>query len=172
MMAAGSTILFVVLLLVFVVAAPILVGIAVYRDAKARGMEPWLWTLVSVLVPYFIGLIIYLIVRASHKALQCANCGAQVEPAFSVCSQCGGALKYKCEACGAPVDAQWKACTQCGAQLPQGRPPLTQSMNAQTNKPFWILLAILGGLVLLVLLAVLGFSFSATAAVASQIIGG
>jgi len=52
---------------------PIMIGIYVYRDANNRGMNAVLWTLISVFSPTFIGLIIYLIVRADHTAMQCPN---------------------------------------------------------------------------------------------------
>lgn len=56
-----------ILILLCVIGVEVLIGVMVYRDAKARGMEPWLWTAVCLLVPYFIGLIVYLVVRARNK---------------------------------------------------------------------------------------------------------
>ncbi len=47
-----------ILILLCVIGVEVLIGVMVYRDAKARGMEPWLWAAVCVLVPYFIGLIV------------------------------------------------------------------------------------------------------------------
>ncbi len=45
-------------------AVPIAIGVAVFVDANKRvDCSPWLWTLVALLVPYFAGLIVYLIVR-------------------------------------------------------------------------------------------------------------
>ena len=60
------------------IAAPVLTGIIVYRDAKSRAMDAILWSLVAALAPGFIGLIIYLVVRSSHKSLVCAHCGARL----------------------------------------------------------------------------------------------
>jgi len=46
---------------------PILVGVLVYRDANKRvDCSPWLWALVAALVPSFIGLIIYAIIRRDY----------------------------------------------------------------------------------------------------------
>ena len=62
-----------VLILFLLLAAAIYIGVAVtmgvmvYRDAKARGMEPWLWTLISVFAPFFIGLLVYLAARSGKK---------------------------------------------------------------------------------------------------------
>ena len=39
-------------------AIPVLIGVYVWRDAKGRGMNAPLWTLVSVLAPSLIGFII------------------------------------------------------------------------------------------------------------------
>ena len=126
-------------ILLLFMAVPIVIGVAVYKDAKARGMEPWLWALVSALVPYCIGLIIYLVMRTSHKNLQCAACGA----------------KYKCDACGLPVETDWALCANCGAALPQDRLPLTRPGGAKTGKALWIALGVLAALLLLAVAAVL-----------------
>lgn len=142
-------------ILLLFMAVPIVIGVAVYKDAKARGMEPWLWALVSALVPYCIGLIVYLVMRTSHKNLQCVACGAKAEPAYSLCPQCGSPLKYKCDACGLPVETDWALCANCGAALPQDRLPLTRPGGAKTGKALWIALGVLAALLLLAVAAVL-----------------
>lgn len=46
---------------------PIIVGVLVYRDANKRvDCSPWLWALIAALVPSFIGLIIYAIIRRDY----------------------------------------------------------------------------------------------------------
>lgn len=46
---------------------PIIVGILVYRDANKRvDCSPWMWALIAALVPSFIGLIIYAIIRRDY----------------------------------------------------------------------------------------------------------
>ena len=46
---------------------PLVVGILVYRDASKRvDCSPWLWALIAALVPSFIGLIIYAIIRRDY----------------------------------------------------------------------------------------------------------
>lgn len=73
----------------------VLMGIFVYRDAKARGMTPWLWTAVSVLVPFFIGLLVYLAARSGKKpGITCPNCKGPVQPDYLCCPQCGARLKH------------------------------------------------------------------------------
>ncbi len=89
------------LILFFLLAMAIYIGVAVgmgvmvYRDAKARNMEPWLWTTISVLVPFFIGLVIYLAVRAGKKpGITCPSCGEPVQPDYLCCPQCGAQLEH------------------------------------------------------------------------------
>ena len=53
---------------------PVLIGVYVYRDAKSRGMNAVLWTLIALLAPTLIGLLIYLLVRGSYSNLRCALC--------------------------------------------------------------------------------------------------
>lgn len=50
------------------VAVSVVIGVLIYRDAQARQMDPpILWALVAALVPSFIGLIIYFIVRSTRN---------------------------------------------------------------------------------------------------------
>ena len=42
---------------------PIIIGVLVYKDSIKRETNAWLWTFVAALVPSFIGVIIYLVMR-------------------------------------------------------------------------------------------------------------
>lgn len=99
----------------------ILIGRFVYYDAKKRGMDPWLWLLVVMFVPNFIGLIIYLIVRSSNNTKfynkRCSKCGSNVREDYNICPNCGEDLKKKCEYCGQVVDENWNICPHCGNNL-------------------------------------------------------
>lgn len=75
-------ILFIILLgLVFGIVLPVLAAVLVYRDAKKRvDCSPWLWALVAGLVPCFIGVVVYLIVRKDYPlkreyGYNCYNAG-------------------------------------------------------------------------------------------------
>ena len=60
-------ILIIPLILIFAFGIPILLAVLVYRDANKRmDCSPWLWALVAALVPSFIGVIVYLIVRRDY----------------------------------------------------------------------------------------------------------
>ena len=158
-------------LFVILIGIPLCVGICVYRDAKARGMEPVLWTLVAVLVPSFIGLIVYLIVRSSHTASVCAHCGAAVQDSFVCCPSCGAKLKYTCPACGKPVDDDWKVCAHCGAELDADRPRTVVRREAGSLKWLWIvLIGIALVFVALILLMVMNVSASFEQGMATAVI--
>jgi len=89
-------------------------GVFVYRDAKSRGMEPLLWALVAVLVPYFVGVIIYLIVRQQALA-PCPSCGQRVTAGAVYCPACGKPMRMVCPSCKAAVPAGARFCPACGA---------------------------------------------------------
>ena len=51
------------IVLALIIILPFIVGFFVYRDARQRDMNALLWAFVAALVPAFIGLIIYFLVR-------------------------------------------------------------------------------------------------------------
>ena len=77
------------LISIAVLALTVLLGIWTYRDAQNKGMIGILWTAVVILVPSFIGLIIYLIVRMDHDKVICSNCNVSVDAKNRYCSNCG-----------------------------------------------------------------------------------
>ena len=96
----------------------VLIGLAsyVYQDARRRGMPPLLWALIAFFVPYFLGFIIYILLRSPLQAL-CPACGA-LSPMTAVhCPKCGRALKEKCAACGAVTETGNRFCPVCGSAL-------------------------------------------------------
>jgi len=97
------------------------IGIAVYHDAKRRDMEPLLWALVAALVPYFIGLIAYLIARKPAQTF-CAECGGTIPERSAYCPQCGRAMQTPCPNCGRPADPSARFCAHCGTPVTAGAP--------------------------------------------------
>lgn len=71
---------------------PAMVTLYVYRDAKSRGMNEVLWTLIVLLTPAFIGLVLYLIMRSSNSERKCPNCSATVQEGWIVCPNCANPL--------------------------------------------------------------------------------
>jgi len=98
---------------------PIMIGMYVYRDATVRGMNAVPWTLIAVFSPTFIGLIIYLIVRADHTSLQCPKCQGPVTDQYAICPQCGTQLKSRCQRCNSPIESSWEVCAICGEPVPE-----------------------------------------------------
>ena len=46
---------------------PVIIGIVVYRDANKRvDCNPWLWAFIAALIPSFVGLVIYAIIRNDY----------------------------------------------------------------------------------------------------------
>ena len=89
----------------------------VYYDARSRRMDkPLLWA-VLVLFSFFIGLLVYLIVRPEKVAgTICPECKRIIKPTFALCPFCGYNMRSSsaaCPGCGREVDAQWKYCPYC-----------------------------------------------------------
>jgi hypothetical protein len=56
------------LILVFLLIAPLMIGIYVYKDARKINLhEPVLWAIVAGLVPLMVGLMIYLIYSSDKR---------------------------------------------------------------------------------------------------------
>ncbi len=68
------------LIALIVLSIPVLIGVYVYQDAKRRGMNAVLWTLVAVIAPALVGFIIYLLVRNGYSDLECPRCGGRIRP--------------------------------------------------------------------------------------------
>lgn len=118
----ASVILTTIIITIAVLSAilPVAIGMYVYDDAKRRKMNGVVWTLLSVFAPGFIGLIIYLIVRADHSVLNCPKCGKHISENFSVCPGCGFSLKNRrCPICGRLVERDWNVCPTCANEIPE-----------------------------------------------------
>lgn len=89
----------------------------VYRDAKRRGMNAPLWTLVAIFVPYLIGVIIYFLMR-EPLPYNCPQCGASVNARFTFCPNCKYGLRPSCPQCKREVRPQDKYCPYCAQELP------------------------------------------------------
>jgi RNA polymerase subunit RPABC4/transcription elongation factor Spt4 len=88
----------------------------VYKDAKKRGMDPWLWATVATFVPFFIGIIIYLVARSNGRA-SCESCGRPIRSDFKACPYCGHTREHVCPQCSRPVSPDWKLCPYCEHKL-------------------------------------------------------
>ena len=133
----------------------VLIGVYVYRDANARGMNGLLWTIVAMFAPSFIGIIVYLIVRENYAGLACSNCGTQVKPGYNTCPNCGSNLKERCENCGAYVEPDFKVCPNCAHELSHEYQGAVGSVKKKSsNGP---LIAILIVLIIIPIIVVVAF---------------
>jgi RNA polymerase subunit RPABC4/transcription elongation factor Spt4 len=91
----------------------------VYRDAKRRGMNPALWTIVVlILSPGYgiMGLIIYLLVR-EPLPYPCPQCATSVSARFNFCPNCKTNLHPACAHCQREISDTDKFCPYCGNDI-------------------------------------------------------
>jgi RNA polymerase subunit RPABC4/transcription elongation factor Spt4 len=91
-------------------------GTMVYNDAKKRGMDPYLWATVAVFLPFFLGIIIYLVVRSNGRST-CEKCGELIRSEYKVCPHCGHRREHLCPGCGKSIAPEWKVCPHCEYKL-------------------------------------------------------
>jgi hypothetical protein len=99
----------------FLGAFVLLVGY-VFADAKRRGMNHVLWTLLAIFIPNAIGIILYFILR-DPLPVPCPSCGAPAKKGHAYCAGCGTAVRVACPQCRQPVEPGWRNCARCGAAL-------------------------------------------------------
>jgi RNA polymerase subunit RPABC4/transcription elongation factor Spt4 len=92
----------------------------VNRDAKRRGMNSTMWTLLAIFVPYCIGLIIYFAMR-EPLPFTCPGCGATVNAGFNFCPNCKHDLRPSCPQCKREVRVEDKYCPYCAQDLAANR---------------------------------------------------
>lgn len=81
------------LFLIFVVACigmVVFLATWVYKDAKARGLNAPLWTIIVVVAGYrLIGLLIYLLVGRKESKITCPECSEKTSMQAKYCDKCG-----------------------------------------------------------------------------------
>jgi len=85
-------------------------------DARRRGMNRVLWTLLAIFIPNGIGILLYFLLR-KPRILTCPQCGAVVEPGFGFCPQCRHSLNATCPQCRRGVLAGGRFCPYCSAEI-------------------------------------------------------
>jgi len=100
-------------------------------DAKRRGMSPVLWVLVSLLVPYLVGVILYFVVR-EPLPFECPRCGRLVNAQFNFCPNCQCNLRPNCPNCRREVRSGDRFCPHCGLTL-EGAGPQAPARPAEST---------------------------------------
>ncbi len=109
----------------------------VYRDARRRGMNGGLWTLLCMLLswPFFaIGFILYFQVR-EPLPFPCPRCSTMVGARFNFCPNCKCNLHPSCPNCKREVAESDKFCPYCAQALskPEERSALVPSQAESTS---------------------------------------
>ncbi len=88
----------------------------IYADARRRGMNYVLWTLLAVFIPSGVGIILYFILR-DPIPVPCPSCGTPARKGHAYCACCGAAVRASCPRCRQPIEPGWRNCVRCGAPL-------------------------------------------------------
>jgi hypothetical protein len=99
---------------IFLMVCAGLVGF-IYADARRRRMRHVLWAWLAV-VPYFIGVILYFILR-DPLPTPCPTCRTEVPRAFAFCPGCGASIHPVCTQCGKALQREWLNCPHCGLRI-------------------------------------------------------
>ena len=104
----------------------------VYQDAKRRGMNAPLWTiLILIFFPTWglIGLVIYFLMR-EPLPYPCPQCGTSVSARFNFCPNCKCNLQPSCPQCKREVGELDKFCPYCGNDLATGSASVERPQQA------------------------------------------
>jgi len=101
-------------------------------DAKRRGMNSTLWTLIAILVPYLIGVIVYFLLR-EPLLYSCPGCHASVSARFNFCPNCKLNLRPSCPQCKREVRSEDKYCPNCAQELAASTPPHAGKSGSQVT---------------------------------------
>jgi membrane protease YdiL (CAAX protease family) len=88
----------------------------VNQDAKRRGMNRTLWTLLVIFIPNAIGFILYFLLR-QPRSIPCPGCGTLMSPKYNFCPNCKYNLHPTCPGCQHAVNAGDKYCPYCSHDL-------------------------------------------------------
>jgi hypothetical protein len=94
----------------------------VYGDARRRGMNKVMWTLLAIFIPSAVGIILYFILR-DPIPVPCPSCGTPARKGHAYCASCGAAVRAACPQCRQPLEPGWRNCVRCGAPLASDGPP-------------------------------------------------
>lgn len=104
---AGAVVAFLMLLIGYV-----------NRDAKRRGMNTALWTVLVIFIPNAIGFIIYFLLR-QPLLVACPQCGTAANPSFNYCPKCKFNLHPTCPECHRAVRVGDAYCAYCAHEFTQ-----------------------------------------------------
>jgi hypothetical protein len=110
-----AEILFIACILLCIFACVLLIGY-INMDARRRSMNHVMWTLLSIFIPYGIGIMLYFVLR-DPKMISCPRCSVPGRPGYAFCPQCGADMAPSCPACKRTIELGWNRCAHCGTEL-------------------------------------------------------
>jgi len=90
-----------------------IIMIYIYNDSKSKEMITSFWILLILLIPSYIGLIIYLIFRKRNEYTSCPNCHFKIKRKTTICPKCNQVLIHKCPRCNQIIKEEWEICPYC-----------------------------------------------------------
>lgn len=123
-------------------------AIYVNKDAKKRNMNNVTWIVVTVVGPFLLGFIIYLVIREPIVEYQCPNCGNTLSKNASICSVCKTVIGKVCNVCGFSLNKEWKSCPQCGSQVDDNASYPVKSYGKDSSATVIIVIAAIVGVIL------------------------
>jgi hypothetical protein len=91
------------------------------RDARRRNMSAKLWILIAIVIPGFIGAVVYFLLRQPVLS-RCPNCTTEIAD-FHFCPQCQFQLAPVCGQCFRGVKITDVYCGHCGHDLAKDQTP-------------------------------------------------
>lgn len=82
----------ILLMIVFISIAYLTLGVWTFLDAKSRKLNAALWVVIVMLVPNFIGLILYFLIGRKQSLTQCIKCNQSVQSKSHFCPNCGSIM--------------------------------------------------------------------------------
>lgn len=132
------------------IVSTVLIAVWIYKDAKKRDMEAVLWTLLAVLLPSYIGVIVYFVSRSNEKTYVCPRCRGSVKQDYSVCPVCGLPLKRKCTQCGLDCNDTWHNCPRCSNELEPIAYPLSKPVEEKDHLVRNIVLLVVANIIMFI----------------------
>ena len=114
--------------LILIFAAPVVAFIVLFvgyinGDARRRGMNAPLWTLIVIFVPNCVGFILYFLMRKPLPVI-CPQCSASLNTEFNYCPKCNFRLTPTCSGCQHSINPGDAYCPYCGRAVAGDSAPI------------------------------------------------
>ena len=81
---------------IFRILSIVFIGVWTYRDAKNKNNKDYIiWTIVSMIVPYYLGVLLYILVGRKTSKTLCKNCHRYTDSDKPYCAYCGSEIECK-----------------------------------------------------------------------------